>query len=81
MLDTGLYPVIFKRKSFHLFRNLPDVPLTQDELDDIHQAYRRFQALDPEIRTEISIVSNDRSTCRRGQEYCILLYSERKTIT
>ncbi len=78
MLDTSLYPMIFKRKSFHLFRNLPDVPLTPEELDDIYLAYKSFQALDPNIRTEISIVPNDCCSCRRGQEYCILLYSEHK---
>ena len=78
MLDQNLYPMIFKRKSFHLFRNTGDEILSSAELDGIYSAYENFIPLIPGIRTAIKIVPAEDTTCRRGQEYCILLYSEKK---
>lgn len=34
-LDLSLYPMIFKRKSFHLFRGVGNETLTESELDEI----------------------------------------------
>lgn len=78
MLDSNLYPMIFKRKSFHLFRNVGDEKISDAELRGIYSAYQSFVPLIPEIRTEIRIVPADETSCHRGQEYCILLYSEKK---
>ncbi len=77
-MDLRLYPMIFKRKSFHLFRNVGDECLTESELHEIYSAYRSFVPLVADIKTEIKIVPSSETTCRRGQEYCILFYSEKK---
>ena len=78
MIDCELYPAIFKRKSFHLFRDIGTETFSLDELHEIKYAYRHFSALCPDIKTEIRIVPAEETTCRRGEEYCILLYSEKK---
>ncbi len=77
-MDNGLYPMIFRRKSFHLFRNLETLPITAEEITEIHNAYRLFTPLYPEIRTEICFVPAEESGCNRGEEYCIYFYSEKK---
>ena len=77
MLDLSLYPMIYKRKSFHLFRNLPQASISDSEIREIYAAYERFEPLMPGIRTAIRIVPAEETSCARGQEYCILLYSEK----
>ncbi|MGN0715797.1 MAG: nitroreductase family protein, partial [Anaerovoracaceae bacterium] len=71
--------MIFKRKSFHFFRNIGDLTISSAEMEDIQDAYKAFVPLCPEIRTAIRIVPADETNCSRGQEYCILLYSEKKS--
>ncbi|MGN0314886.1 MAG: nitroreductase family protein [Fusicatenibacter sp.] len=78
MIDCKLYPAIYKRKSFHLFRNIGNETISSDELREIEDAYQHFSGLCPKIRTAIRIVPAEETTCRRGEEYCILLYSEKK---
>ena len=73
---TALYPMIFKRKSFHLVRETQTI--SPDVLQSIKDMYSSFQPLIPEIKTDIRIVPAEQTTCKRGQEYCILLYSEKK---
>ncbi len=77
-MNDKLYPMIFKRKSFHLFRNLETIPITEEEMTHIQNEYRKFIPLYPEIRTEICFVPAEESGCKRGEEYCIYLYSEKK---
>ena len=72
------YDMIFKRKSFHLFRNVGDEKITSDELAEIEKAYRDFAPLYAEIRTAIRIVTAQAVKIRRDAEYCILIYSEKK---
>lgn len=79
------YEMIFKRKSFHLFKDnrtkecySDSYKLTTDELDDIYHAFETLKPLLADILVDIRIVENHRTTCNRGQEYCILLYSEKK---
>lgn len=74
-----LYDMIFKRKSFHLFRNIGEESISKEELRDIEETYKKLTPLFPEIRTAIRIVPAKETTCKRGQEYCILLYSEKKS--
>ena len=71
-----LYQMIFKRKSFHLFRDTGSI--SSSELKDIEEKYRKFRPLEKDIKTDIKIVPADMTTCKRGEEYCVLLYSERK---
>ena len=76
-MDNSLYDMIFKRKSFHLFRNIGDEHLTEDELKDIENQITKLKPLVDDIKIKIEIVK-DGTTCKRGQEYCILFYSEKK---
>ncbi|MBQ6238926.1 MAG: nitroreductase [Firmicutes bacterium] len=73
-----LYNAIYKRKSFHQFRNVGNAAFTGAELAGIVEAWRAFAPLDPDIRTDIRVVPTERSACHRGQEYCVLLFSEPK---
>ena len=77
-MNEKLYDMIFKRKSFHLFRDIGNVKINQNEIDEIINAYQTFTPLYENIKTKILIVPNDKTTCKRGQEYSILLYSEEK---
>jgi hypothetical protein len=70
--------MIFKRKSFHIFRNVGNESIREDELNDIQNAYSDFTPLNPEIKTAICIVPEEETNCKRGGEYCILIYSEKK---
>ena len=78
IMDEKLYEMIFKRKSFHLFRDLGNDSLTETDLSDILDVYDTLTPLYPEIRTMIRIVSAEDTSCKRGEEYCILFYSENK---
>ena len=73
-----LYPNIFKRKSFHTFKNIEDGHISEEEIQDIYKTYNTLMPLIPNIKTEVRIVSAEKTTCTRGEEYCILLYSEQK---
>lgn len=77
-MREGLYEAIFKRKSFHLFRNVGQDIITQEELADIENAYADFDCLYPEIKTSIRIVPASSVNFKRDAEYCILIYSEEK---
>lgn len=74
---NGLYEMIFKRKSFHLFRNTGDEKISPEELTDLEKAFSEIIPLVPDIRVKMKIVEST-SLCKRGQEYCILFYSEKK---
>ena len=76
-MDNNLYKMIFKRKSFHLFRNIGNEKISDEELKDIENKFNYLKPLVPDIKVKIKIVK-DGITCRRGQEYCILFYSEKK---
>ncbi len=76
-MNNDLYNMIFKRKSFHLFRNIGNEHITDEELKDIEKCFNSFKPLVDDIKVKMKIVK-DSTTCRRGQEYCILLYSEKK---
>ena len=78
MMNDTYYETIFMRKSFHLFRGVGSERLTPEELCAIEEAYRRFEPLDPGIRTKVRIVAANKVNVRRGAEYCILIYSEEK---
>ena len=76
-MKSELYEMIFKRKSFHLFRNIGKEHITNEELKDIEEYFYTLKPLMDDIKVKIKIVK-DSTTCRRGQEYCILFYSENK---
>ena len=76
-MNNELYDMIFKRKSFHLFRNIGKEHITNDELKNIEEYFTNLKPLVDDIKVKIKIVKEG-ATCRRGQEYCILFYSEKK---
>ena len=76
-MNKELYKEIFRRKSFHTFRERSDEAITQEELDDILNAYKNFDSLN-DIKTEIKIVKAEETTCHRHEEYCIMMFSEIK---
>lgn len=77
-MNKDLYPFIFKRKSFHLFRGVGDDHITQEELSDIEKAYESFERLYPDISTKIRIVEAKKVNFKRDAEYCVMIYSEKK---
>lgn len=77
-MTDQFYDTIFKRKSFHLFRNVGSDRISADELSGIEKAYADFEALYPDIKTAIRIVPATKVNFKRDAEYCILMYSEKK---
>ena len=77
-LTNDNYQSIFKRKSFHLFRNVGAGIISSEELAEIKEAYENFESLYPDIRTAIKIVPAKQVNFKRDAEYCILIYSEKK---
>ena len=75
-MDEQLYQMVFKRKSFHIFKNT--LIISEEELAQIETAFQECKPLIPEIKVGMKIVPAAATTCKRGQEYCILLYSEKK---
>ena len=76
-MNKDLYPMIFKRKSFHLFRNIGNEKISDEELKSIEEEFLTLKPLIEDIKVKIKIIKNS-TTCLRGQEYCILFYSEIK---
>lgn len=76
-MDKKLYDMIFKRKSFHLFRGIGNLNITNEEIEIINKKILELIPLDKDIKTKI-FISKDGASCHRGQEYEILFYSEKK---
>lgn len=76
-MDSSLYPMIFKRKSFHLFRGVGDELITSDELALIKKKIDELTPLVDDIKVKI-MITKDGASCHRGQEYAIVFYSEIK---
>lgn len=70
------YAQIFKRKSFHLFKDTGK--LSEEDISKLNAFTDTVIPLDSSIRTKIKIVPEAETTCKRGAEYCILFYSEKK---
>ncbi len=77
-MNDELYPMIFKRKSFHTYRNTGDEKLSGSELDEIAAAFEKLTTLIPGIRMKMTIRSEEESACHRGNEYTLYFYSEDK---
>ena len=75
-MDKALYDMIFKRKSFHLFRNIGKEKISEKELKDMEKEFSKLVPLIEDIKVKIKIVKKE--SIIRGQEYCILFYSEKK---
>ena len=77
-MDTTFYDMIFKRRSFHRYGEPDGKSITPEELDEIREMWHRFEPLFEGIKTKIKIVPGSQTSCNRGEEYCILIYSENK---
>lgn len=77
-MNNEFYQTIFKRKSFHLFRNVGSAQISEAELAALPAAFSSFERLYPDIRTAIRVVPARKVNFKRDAEYCILLYSEKK---
>ena len=84
-MNKELYEMIFKRKSYHTFKNYKtqryykdDYSITSKEYKEIEEAFNSFDVLYPDIKVAMRITDNEETTCSRGQEKVILLYSEEK---
>ena len=75
-MNKLLYPMIFKRKSFHIFSGVGNESITSEELEDLKEAFKRFQPLIEGIKVELHISKNVFG--KVGQEYNLMLYSEVK---
>lgn len=49
-MNNIFYEMIFRRKSFHSFRNVGSESISEDELNDIQNSYSEFAPLNPEIK-------------------------------
>lgn len=77
-MDAGdFYKNIFKRKSFHIFKDTEKI--SNHELENLKEFINNnIKYLDKDIKVKIEIVPEEDTTCKRGAEYCILFYSENK---
>ena len=80
-----LYSLIFKRKSYHLFRNNKTMEyykdsfsITDNEINDIYDTFKNLKPLIADIKVDIKIVKESETSASRGAEYAILFYSEKK---
>lgn len=70
------YSMIFKRKSFHLFKDIKVI--SDEELNDLYSFIETVKPLDESIGYRIRIVEEEKTTCKRGAQYCLQFYSEEK---
>lgn len=76
-MKQELYNQIFRRKSFHTFRERSGEKILDEEIEDILREYKNFDSLF-DIQTDIKIVKAENTTCKRNEEYCIMLFSDIK---
>ena len=69
------YEMVFKRKSFHMFRKI--FSLSANELQEIESQFTKLIPLENNINVAFRIVPKEETNSKRG-EYCILIYSELK---
>lgn len=70
------YKQIFKRKSFHVFRDIGMI--TDHDIWELEEFIGSVKPLYAEIKTEVRIVHEDETSCKRGGQFCLLFYSESK---
>ncbi len=77
-MNNTLYEMIFKRRSFHLFRGIGNERLTAAELEELRAFWASLTPLCPDIKIAMQILPEAEVTNRHGQEYCLVFYSEKK---
>ena len=76
-MNKAYYELLTKRKSFHSFENTGDLKLTPEDLAGIEEAFSKCKKL---IKVDVAckIVKASETTMENGNEYAILLYSEKE---
>lgn len=74
-MNKDLYPQIFRRKSYHIFRERSDEAISQNEIDDIYDAFKSFDRLN-DNKIDIKIVKDNEGLNIRNSEYVIKIFSE-----
>ena len=74
--EALIYEMILKRKSFHIFKETGKI--ASEELTEVEAVFQTLRPLAEDIKVDMRILPAEETNCKRGQEYCILLYSERK---
>lgn len=77
-MEELLYQMIFKRKSFHLFEKDNEEKISLEELKNIESIFFKLKPLMEDIKVELRIAPAYETSCNRGEEYCLLFYSENK---
>ena len=72
----NLYNQIYRRKSFHHFKNT--IPLSKNDFKLINNILNNVIPLDNSIKFKIKLVKESDTSCNLGAEYCLLFYSEKK---
>ena len=76
-MNKELYTQIFRRKSYHTFKERISEPITNDELDDIYEAFKSFDRLN-DSKIDIKIEKDNHGSIIRNSEYVIKIFSEVK---
>ena len=76
-MNKELYKQIFRRKSYHTFRERINEPITKEEIDDIYEAFKSFDRLN-DCKIDIKIEKDNHGSIIRNSEYVIKIFSERK---
>ncbi len=80
-MDANLYNMIFKRKSFPLFRNLGDEKNTDEEIKDIEEYIVKLKPLCADIKVKIKIVK-DRSNMQTWTRVLhFILFREKRKLS
>lgn len=76
-MNKELYNQIFRRKSYHTFRERSDESITQSEIDGIYDAFKSFDSLNG-IETDIKIEKDSEFLNIRNSEYLIKIFSKKE---
>ena len=82
-MNNVLYEMIFKRKSFHIFRDVGNESISKDELNDIQSAYSEFSPLKKKKKTEskppFALFLKSRRTANEAENTVFCFIVKRKT--
>lgn len=76
-MNKELYEQIFRRRSYHIFRERSDEAISQAEINDILETYKSFDKLN-DNKTAIKIEKDNNGINIRNSEYVIKIFSENK---
>lgn len=78
-MNNDLYNMIFKRKSFHLFRNIGNEHITDKELKEIENEFNSLVPLVDDIKVKMKIVK-DSTNAEEDKNIVFYFIQKRKII-